>query len=333
VDVAPVTGPTRRAPRWPLIGLIALIVVAIVTAGVVILVEGLNSSRLVSALGYAPASAQEASFTDWDAYDHDAKAAPETAGIWVSYDNIIRDRVGVDFASADWELLSTGPDLRCDILQWPSADGPDKLAAALVKAGWTQSTEGGHTILGRDTLSDDEAFGWALGARYFGVDPGSHRTAQCVQQSTVSGALDGYDDSFAGVAEISALTSAAGDGVAVELRRGPNACIPSHELGSSGGQASAFTATVLALDSKAGTTGVVALAYPSGQAASADLDARKSAFARAQAREKLRTNDPYELRSIDTSGSVIVAHLESKQPLDRVAVTGDLGIDACNGNG
>jgi hypothetical protein len=310
-----------------------LVVVAVGTAGVIIFVTRATTSRLATALGFAPASADSADFTDWDALGHDPRSAPATAGSWAQNYFGQQSRIGVTFAETNWELKVHSPEGACDIFQWPNADGPQKLATALVKAGWSRSTDAGRTILRRGNQSDDSDWSWTFLLRTFGIDTASHRVAQCVSESSIDGALSGLGGrSFGESPDIQPMTGAEGEGVAVTLRHGGDICFEHQSPLAPTGPTSGFTAVGLALDGRDLMSGVVTLAYPTGEAADADLDARKAAFTRAQQHNKAQNIAKFELSSIEVDGPVIVAHIDSAAPLDLVEISGNLGLDDCNDN-
>jgi hypothetical protein len=323
--------PDRRVKQRSFLFLVLVVLAAVVTAGLIMFVTPARSSSLASVLDFAPAAAEQMRFIDWDAIDHDPMSASYYSVPGSGQYDLDRRRFGIVYPDASWELFYRGSDGGCDILQWPSADGPEKLAAVLDFAGWRQSTEAGRTILWRDTPDIDPYWAWAVSAPNFGIDSRSHRVAQCVLQSSISGALDGFgDDSFAAAPDVRALIATGGEGVVVMWRHGWTAC----QIGGlrvQGPTRSAFTTMELSLDNRAGTTGVVKLAYPTQGAATADLDARTAAYVEARARNQDLINRLYELRSIEASWRTIVARVGSHDRLDLVEANANLGLDDCSG--
>ncbi len=334
---APRLGLAARVRAHPVVsGVVAVVVVAAaVVVGILVGSAGASGS-LGGALDYAPSSAALVEFTDWSALGHSVGAQQGSraamGGSWLEYSQLVPQQVGVSFAESTWELFAFTPKGPCDIFQWPDGSGPSKIASGLVTGGWREQTSGSRITLTRDEPPTDDAWGWTVVALHFGIDTASHRVAQCTSADELPGALDGYGGGSLGAQPlIQSLTSAAGGGVSAEIRTTTGTCI-SPRTPAQPVTDSKFIASELVVANSAASGGTMALAYPSPAAASADLAARKAAFAAAQQRASLRALPQLKLASIGTDGPVIVARIDASA-IQAGLLTADsadnVGLDDC----
>ncbi len=337
VPSTPRSGLAARVRAHPVVSAVvtAVVVAAAVVVGLLVGSAGANGSPFGGALAYAPSSASLVEYTNWAAFGHTVgDPQPSRAamgGQWLDYSQLVPQQLGVDFAQSDWELLAFTPKGPCDIFQWPDGSGPAKIAAGLVKGGWREQTSGTRITLTTDAIPTDDAWGWTIAAHTFGIDSASHRVAQCTSVDELAGALDGYGSPFGAQPAIESLAGAAGDGVSAEFRTMTGTCIPPRPPAQQVTD-SRFTAVEMVLTDPAASAGTVALAYPSGPAAGADLAARKAAFTAAQARASAQNQPPLTLTSIATDGPVIVARIDSsavRAGLFTVETAGGVGLDGC----
>jgi hypothetical protein len=326
--------------RRPLVA-IALTVLALTVATVAVLVvqhfTGDHRPTSTDPLDAVPADASSVTYIDWAALGHpDPRSLPASpsGGGWIAYSAFIPGQLGVQLSQSSWELAFFEGDNSCDIFQWPDQTGPTTIADALTRNGWGRKVDGNRAVFTRPARLIDDTWGWAVARPTFAIDNDLHRVADCHQQSALDGALGGRDNSFATLPAIRALTAVAGPGALsiFRLNSGTNlACVTPRQLRSLA-VTSPFAAMELSQAGGDDSSAALVLAYPSSDAARADIGNRSAAFSQTQADNAAAGLPTARLDSIAPQGSAIVARFAAiaKPSVWAADNQGQLGVDTCS---